>query len=141
MKLPGRKKIGAKGAVWRTVLYAKLKRIYVTFARENFFSFFFEGFMEEEKNECKSQRNIKRRKSRGKRKMEQGATPSSSLRFISIKTEDRRCRNSNLDAGNCIHTHIQETSHLLSSSPWSPFKSRSRYLAMGISSFLACNFV
>lgn len=111
---------------------------------KTFYLFFFEGFMEEEKNECKSQRNIKRRKSRGKRgerKMEQGATPSSSLRFISIKTEDRRCRNSNPDAGNCIHTHIQETSHLLSSYPLESIQNKKPIFGDRNFIFFGFNFV
>ncbi len=80
---------------------------------------------------------IKREKRR--RKMEQGATPSSSLRFISIKTEDRRCRNSNPDAGNCIHTHIQETSHLLS--PLEPIQNKKPIFGDGNFIFFCFNFV
>ena len=119
-------------------LYAKLKRIYVTFARENFF-FLETGDIYKEKNECKSQRNIKRRKSRGKRrerKMEQGATPSFSLRFISIKTEDRRYRNSNPDVGNCMYTHIQET--FLSPSPLPMESFQNKKPIFGDGNFIFC---
>jgi hypothetical protein len=64
-----------------------------------------------------------------------------SSRFISIKTEDRRCRNSNTDVRNCIqtHTHIKNFMFFFftfSLAPWSLFKTRSRYLAKRIYIFL-----